>query len=162
MGTNLFLLEILKFPIVAIFLKKIPSFAVKYRGRDDTITSRGTERAADRARDDEDKSSRIRVGGVIPIDSHRKRLTERDGFRAPHGTRRRHVPLVEQPKDEVGDEVGDGVVSGDVVGEVAEEVVGEVVASGQIVGLVAEEVARAGEIARVVVDEVDVGGLSRC
>lgn len=41
---------------------------MKYRGRDDTIAGRAIDRAIKHARADEDESSRIHDGRVVPTD----------------------------------------------------------------------------------------------
>lgn len=62
---------------------------MKYRGKDDTIANRTTDKAADQTRAAKGESSRIRVGRVVSTSSHWKRLVEQGGFRAPRSTRRR-------------------------------------------------------------------------
>lgn len=60
-----FIQEIMKFSVVAnIFFKKIPSFVLKYRGRDDTIVGRVVDQAIDQTRvvrDVKAESSQIQV-----------------------------------------------------------------------------------------------------
>lgn len=120
------------------------SFAVKYRGRDDIITDRVIDRAADQVRTVEAESSQIRVGRVVPTGLHQKQLAEQCPFGAPCTTRRRHVRSIEKSKD--------GVVVGEVAREVDQEVVREV--AEKVVGDVTGEVVGAEEIVRVVVDEL--------
>lgn len=57
-------------------------FAVKYRGTNNIIVGRATDREADQTTDDEVESSQIRVRRVVQTGSHRKRLTEQKQFRA--------------------------------------------------------------------------------
>ena len=79
----------MKSSVVAIFYYLIfPSFAVKYRGRDDTIADRVIDRVGDQARAAKVESSQIRTGRVAPTSSHRKRLSGQVQFRALRNIRR--------------------------------------------------------------------------
>ena len=66
MPTLYFIQEIMKFSVVAnIIFKKISSFVLKYRGRDDTIVGRVVDQAVDQTRvimGAEAESSQIRAG----------------------------------------------------------------------------------------------------
>lgn len=74
---------------------------MKYRGKDDIIVGRATDRETYQTKVTDVKSFQIWVGRMVPTGSHRKRLAEQGGFHAPRSTRRRHVRSVEQHKDEV-------------------------------------------------------------
>lgn len=76
---------------------------MKYKGRDDTIVGRVTNRATTQARAAWDKSSQLRAGRVILPESHQKQLVEQGHFRAPHITRRRVARSDKQLRDDVED-----------------------------------------------------------
>lgn len=74
---------------------------MKFRGNDDTIASKTTDRAAIQVRVVEAESSQLRVGQVVSTDSHRKWLAEQGQFYAPRSIRRRAMRSDEQLRDNV-------------------------------------------------------------
>lgn len=68
---------------------------------DDNIAGRAIGKATTQTMTADAESSQIRAGRMVPTDSHQKRLTEQEQFRASYSTRRRAVRSVEQYRDGV-------------------------------------------------------------